>query len=151
MTPSLPIATDNIYKFACLFGLALVVSCVLAFVSMYSSSLDRKVRYHEAIVQVEQKADKSKADENVIAMHKQLINVTKENESFANTVLAGVLAVGLCLSGYGATQWYRLVQKRDDRIANLQIAKLEQELIKLRSENAKAANTGHERDPLDEG
>jgi hypothetical protein len=30
MTPSMPIATDNIYKFAALFGLAILISVMLA-------------------------------------------------------------------------------------------------------------------------
>ena len=55
MIPSLPIATDNIYKFACLFGLAIIVASVLSFVSVYSSTLDRKVKLSEIILLFEAK------------------------------------------------------------------------------------------------
>jgi len=144
MTPSLSIPTDNIYKFACLFGLALIISSMFALVSIYSASLDRKIRYSEIIIPIEAKAERTKAEENLLAMNKKLIEVTKSNEDFAGTVMIVVLAFGISLSLYGAHLWYNTIQKRDDKLAALQLEKLEVEIAQLRSEVAMSANKSGE-------
>jgi hypothetical protein len=133
MTPSLPVATDNIYKFACLFGLALIVSSIFAFVSTYTSSLDRKIRYSETIIPLEAKAQRTKTEEDLLAMNRQLMQVTKSNEKFAASLIGVVLSLGVVLSAYGATQWHKVVQRRDDKLAELQVRKLEAEVAKLES------------------
>jgi len=134
MAPSVPVPTDNIFKFACLFGLALIVSSIFAFVATYTSSLDRKVKYAEALIPLEAKAQRTKVEEDTLAMNKKLIEVTKSNENAAGVAIAIVLVLGLSLSSYGATRWHRDIQQRDDRLAALQIEKLEVEIAKLRAE-----------------
>ncbi|WP_459949942.1 hypothetical protein [Denitratisoma sp. agr-D3] len=67
-------------------------------------------------------------------MHKKLLNVTKENEKTANTVIGSTLGIGIALSFFGAFAWYKKIQLRDDSLAKLQQDKLELELEKLRIE-----------------
>ena len=67
-------------------------------------------------------------------MNRKLIEVTRSNETSANLGIALILAAGLSLSSYGAKRWYQKIQLRDDRLAALQIEKLEAEICKLRSE-----------------
>jgi len=136
MTPALPIPTDNIYKFACLFGLALIISSVFAFVSIYTNSLDQKVKYSETIISLEAKDQRSKAESDLLEMTKKLVEVTKSNEKSANSFIGAGVAIGILLSAFGALMWYQTIQKRDDRLAALQIEKLEVEIAKLRSELA---------------
>ena len=96
MTPSLPVPTDNIYKFSCLFGLALIISSLFAFVSTYTSSLDRKIKYSEVVIPVEAKAQRSKVEDDMLAMNKKLIEVTKSNESIEGAGISiGLLALHL--------------------------------------------------------
>lgn len=144
MQPSVPIPTDNIYKFACLFGLALIVSAIFSFVASYSSSLDRKVRYMEIVISLEAKTEKSKTEEDLLAMNRKLISVTKENEQAATVAISVVLVAGLLLSLYGATRWHQIVQKRDDQLAELQLRKLAAEVARLEAhgEKEKAPNDG---------
>lgn len=134
MQPSLPIPTDNIYKFACLFGLVLIVSAIFAFVSSYSSSLDRKIKYSEVIIPLEAKADRSKIENDLLALNQRLIEVTKSNEKSASTAIGIVLGFGLLLSAYGAKKWHQVIQTRDDKLADLQLRKLEAEVAKLEAE-----------------
>lgn len=134
MTPSLPVPTDNIFKFACLFGLALIIAGLFSFVSIYSSSLDRKIKYSEVLIPLEAKAQRSKAEDDILALNKRLIEVTRANEVAGYGVVGAALAAGLFLSGYGAKKWHRDIQQRDDRLALLQIEKLEVEIAKLRME-----------------
>lgn len=134
MTPSLPIPTDNIYKFLCFFGLALIISSIFALVSTYTSTLDRKIKYSETIIPLEAKVQRSKIEDNQLAMNKKLIEVSKSNENFAGSVLMLFLMVGIVLSCYGFLEWHQKIQPRDDKLATLQIAKLEVDIAKLRSE-----------------
>lgn len=140
MSPSLPVPTDNVYKFACIFGLALIIVSVFSFSTIYTSSLDRKVGYGEIIIALEAKDKRSKEEEDQLALKKMLLEITRENEKAANSALSAILGVAIAISGLGAHGWYGKVQKRDDKIADLQIAKLEHEIAKLAAEIA--ATTG---------
>ena len=135
MNPSLSIPTDNIYKFACLFGLALIVVSVISFVTMYNSTLDRKVRYSEVIIPLEAKAPRSKSDDDVLEMNKKLLDVTRNNERAANSAIGALFGLGLVLSALGGQSWYKKVQLRDDQLVQLQMRKLEAEIAKLEAEN----------------
>ena len=139
MTPSFTIATDNIYKFACLFGLALIISAVLSFATTYSSNLDRKVHYSELVIPLEAKQPRSKAEENTLQMYKDLLDVTRSNESSTNSAIGLLFGAGLMLSVWGAQSWYKKVQQRDDRFTELQMRKLEAEIDKLVAEVAPKA------------
>lgn len=133
MNTSLPIPTDNIYKFACFFGLALIVSAIFSYASIYTASLDRKIRYFETVTALEGKSPRTKGEDDLLAMNKRLIEVTKDNEQTASMVVGGAIGLGLTLSVFGALKWYRVIQPRDDRIATLQREKLEAEIAKLRA------------------
>lgn len=141
MTPTFPIATDNIYKFTCLFGLALIIVSILSFVSMYTAALDRKVKYMEVIIPLEAKATRSKAEEDLLEMNKKLLDVTKSNEKSANFGVSVILGFGIALSVLGALRWYGKIQLRDDKLAQLQIEKLEAEISKLRAEVTSERNS----------
>ena len=134
MTPSLPIATDNIYKFTCLFGLALIVVGIFSFVSVYSTSLEQSVKYTEVIIQLEAKEQRNKADNDLLELHKKLIEVTSSNRSAGIHFVSLVIGAGITLSVWGACLWYRKIQVRDDKLAQLQLEKIELEVSKLRSE-----------------
>ncbi|THF64660.1 hypothetical protein E6C76_11435 [Pseudothauera nasutitermitis] len=136
MQPSIPIPTDNIYKFACLFGLALIVSAIFSFVLVYSSSFDRKVKYSESIIPLEAKADRTKTEEDLLALNKKLIEVTLSNESTASHVIAVTLTFGIAFSVFGATRWHQTVQQRDDQLAELQLRKITAEVAILEGEAA---------------
>lgn len=127
----IPVPTDNIYKFSCLFGLVLIVTSILSFVSSYSAALDRKVRYSDVVIPLQAKAERTKAEEEMLSLHQKLIAVTRKNEEVANWAISVALALGLLLSSYGATRWHRLVQVRDDQIADLQLRKLAAEVAHL--------------------
>lgn len=151
MTPSLQIATDNVYKFLCLFGLALIVMAIVAFVSTYTASLDTKIKYKEVIISLEANAQRSKADEDRLELNKKLLEIAKSNESFANNMVFAAMVVGIVLSWFGFQLWYDRIQKRDDAVAQLQREKLELEIAKLRKDIAGSpiATLPPEKGPLD--
>lgn len=131
MNPSLSVSTDNIYKFAGLFGLALIITAVFSFVTVYTSTLSEKVRLADAIGALETKTEKSKEEELRLLIRMKELEVRKSNESNANIVLLVVFGGGLLCSLWGFDQWKGRVQKRDDQIADLQRRKLELEVQAL--------------------
>lgn len=137
MIPSLPIATDNIYKFSCLFGLAIIIASIFSFVSVYTSTLDRKVQLSETIISLQAKEELSKAEKDRLELNQKLIEITKTNEGAALNSIVVIFFIGLSLSGYGAIGWHTKIQKRDDLLATLQIEKLRAEIAKLDIEVAR--------------
>lgn len=136
MTPSIPVPTDNIYKFSALFGLAIIVSGIFSFAAMYSSSLSSKVKYAETVIALESKVARTKLEEDTLALTNKLIEITQSNEKTANIAIGSLIGVGLVLSFIGGVRWYTVIQCRDDQIAGLQIQKLEAEIAKLRAETS---------------
>jgi hypothetical protein len=132
MNPSLPIPTDNIYKFVCLFGLVLVISSIYAYVATYTTSLDRKIKYLEVVIPLEAKSQRSKSEEDLLALNRKLVEVTQSNQKSATKMTSAVLGAGLALSLIGAVKWYVKIQIRDDKLAQLQIEKLQAEIEKLK-------------------
>lgn len=139
MTPSLPIPTDNIYKFACIFGLALIIVSVFSFVATYNSSFERKVKYIEIVIPLENKEHRTKAEEDQLIFSKKIINISTENERVAMYAAGTFLAVGIILSFFGGSKWYEKIQQRDDKLAELQIAKLSAEIEKIKMETSQLA------------
>jgi uncharacterized membrane protein YiaA len=134
MQPSLPIPTDNIYKFSCLFGLALIISSIFYFVAAYNTSLDRTVKYFVIITSLEAKSEKTKTEEELLSMNKRLLTITVANEKLASESIGVIFVIGFCISFYGAMQWWRIIQKRDDQLAELQLEKLSIEIAKLKAD-----------------
>ena len=117
-----------------MFGLVLIVSSIFSLIATYTSSLDRKILYTEAIISLETKAQRNKADDDLLSMNAKLIEVTRSNEYFASAAVGVSLGISILLSLYGAIKWHREIQQRDDKLATLQLEKLEVEIEKLRSE-----------------
>ncbi|MGZ5621900.1 MAG: hypothetical protein ACXWFG_13650 [Methylobacter sp.] len=136
MTPSLSIPTDNIYKFSCLFGLALIIVSIFSYITIYSSYLEKKIRYFEVIIPLEYNTQRNKADNDLLELNKKLIEVSISNEKTAKKIIGSVLGFGIFFSALGAYKWHEKIQKRDDKLAQLQIDKLEAEVTKLRIEVA---------------
>lgn len=109
---------------------------MFAFVSMYNSSLEKKIWYLDVIAKLEAANTLSKVEERSLETARMLVKITQSNERFANYAIAIILSIGFLLSWYGAQKWHSIVQKRDDSIANLQVEKLELEVAKLRSEQS---------------
>lgn len=131
MQPNLTVATDNIYKFTCLFGLALVITSIFSYLSVYSSTLDKKVQLLEKQLVLNEKKKKTKVDEGALEITNKLLEITKANEKNAYYGIVLLLLIGVFLSLFGAYQWATKIQIRDDEIARLQEVKLLAEISVL--------------------
>lgn len=110
----LPIPTDNIYKFSCIFGLVLIVSSVISYVAGYSSALDRKFATAKEILVLQGKDNRTKQEEELLQINIKLLDVTKSNSDLLTVMVGLTMGLGLCLSGFGAQRWHNIIQKRDD-------------------------------------
>ncbi len=145
MNPSFAIPTDNIFKFVCLFGLALIVVSVFAFVATYNFTLENKARYSETIILLESKSPRTKADEDILELNRKLLSVTSENGDISNKAIGLLCGAGISISFLGAISWYRRVQLRDDKLIEMQMEKLHLEVAKLKSEIQKLRRRGIQR------
>lgn len=137
MFPNLSIATDNIYKFACLFGLALILASIFSFISIYNFTLDKKIALSETIIAIEAKMERTKIEADKLELSKKLLEVSNSNQEFANIVIGVVCGIGLGLSLIGAWDWKHKIQTRDDLLAELQIEKLRTEINVLKRQSSR--------------
>lgn len=128
MTPSLSVPTDNIYKFASLFGLALIVVAAISYMSAYTAALNSNVQYAQAVIAIESKEERTKLEERMLEFNNRLIEVSVSNRSMVTNVMAVVFAIGCFASAWGFTGWVKKIQARDDEVANLQLRKLRAEV-----------------------
>jgi len=90
----------------------------------------------EVIIPLEAKAERNKGENDLLELNKKLIEVSKSNERSATTMMETALVMGIVLSLFGAYNWYEKIHKRDEKLAQLQIEKLEAEVAKIRAELA---------------
>jgi len=128
--------------------LAIIVS-IFSFVSIHTATLDQAVKYSEVVIMLGAKEQRSKADDDLLEMYNMLLKVTTADARHGNTVANAALGTGIALSLFGAFYWYTKIQLRDDKLAQLQMEKLEAEIAKLRAETppdnaSDATSTGNE-------
>lgn len=92
------------------------------------------MKYFEVIYALEAKPERTKVEEDLLKMNRQLVEVTQSNQRAASNVLSAVVGVGFILSGFGATKWHRIIQLRDDKLAEVQLEKLKLEVASLRAQ-----------------
>ncbi|WP_415886016.1 hypothetical protein ACMXYO_15430 [Neptuniibacter sp. QD37_6] len=128
MTPGFSIPTDNIYKFYALLGLALVLSSMLSFVYVYDTSRAKALERAEEMMILEQKEELSVRDAKRKELLEALVKVEEENKKFYMSVLNYSLAAGIAIGLFGLMVWQFSVQPRSDRLIELQIKSLEEEV-----------------------
>jgi hypothetical protein len=144
-------AGDNVYRFACACGLALVVAALLGFVFAHTAALERRASFVDAVVSLEAKEPRTKAEEELLEVNRRLLQVTSSDDAVVRAVLGVAAGAGLLLVLYGWVQWQRLVRPRDERFAALQMEKLQLELSMLRAEHAERPDERLLDDVEDEG
>jgi hypothetical protein len=134
MFPSVPLPTDNLYKFLSLLGLALVIASIAGLTAVYVSSLDTKTRLGLEIIELEaHPAPLPPGHQEKLGLKKRIFEITKNNERDAMLFLSLPLIVGSLLLVFGGKKW-SVVQARDDQIGQLHLRKLTAEVAGLEAE-----------------
>jgi hypothetical protein len=131
MLPSVPLPTDNLYKFVCFFGLAMFVVGVFGFISITNSEFDHMTRFVDDMTAAEAKQDRARAEE-LMKRFERLNEVQRIPKAVAMLIVILSINVGVFMSFMGFLFWAKKKQKQDDRLLELQIAKLEAEIENLR-------------------
>jgi TM2 domain-containing membrane protein YozV len=132
MEPSIPIPTDNVYKFHALFGLVFFISLMLA--SVYVHNYYNK-RIYNAYLELETLKAKNNltSEENI---KKSLLEGRMREDKadfkfFFSIVLFFGIFVGFVMMIIGFVGWHIKVQPLQDKLLDLQIKKIEREITVL--------------------
>jgi hypothetical protein len=139
VTPQIPLPTDNFHKFVCLLGLAMALSGLLGFYTLYTSTLDKKIALVEEINQLELTEARSPVEQKRLELKKGVLDVTKSNERTFTIAVTVIMGLGLGLIFVGGVDWHRNVQALDNRIKELELKKLELEVRRLEKEAVASA------------
>jgi H+/Cl- antiporter ClcA len=131
MTPQIPIPTDSLHKFMSLLGLALLLSALLGFCGIYTTTLDRKIALVEEISQLELNQRRTPLEDRRLSLRRKVLEVTQSNEQAFQWAVGIAFGLGLLLIVFGGVAWHRKGQVLEDRLKELQVRKLEVELITL--------------------
>ncbi len=143
MTPNIPIPTDNIYKFYASFGFVLLIAALVSFVYVHNSTNEKVLAWVTNISKLENSQKITKYEEEQIDLYKKLIEVSKKDKKLFSNVLLTTSVLGLFVSGFGFYKWEKEIQPRDDKLTELKIKQLENEL--RRSSNKKFQRTRYTR------
>jgi hypothetical protein len=131
MTPSIPITTDNIYKFAALFGLVLVISTGFGMLYLLSINYEFAVKNFDEYELLMAKENLSQAEfirKNAFDMQIKYRTLAVNGFMFFLTLLA---VIGSIVSFWGSYHWLKKVQPKQDELINLQIEKTRREVQML--------------------
>jgi hypothetical protein len=100
--------------------------------AVYNDALETKVRLLTELAITPSTVDNSaSAPSSLTALKRKLLTTTQRNEQFYAWVIGLSMGVGFLFIAFGATRWYKVVQLRDDKIADLQCRKLELEVREM--------------------
>jgi hypothetical protein len=129
MTPNIPIPTDNIYKFYATFGFVLLVAALVSFVYVHNSTNQKLFELSTSINKFKSDGAITAFEKKQIEMQERLGEITAEDNTFFGVILVIVTLFGLMLSIYGFRMWHTVIQPRDDKIFELKIKQMEQNLV----------------------
>ena len=138
MFPQVPLPTDNFYKFACLAGLALIVTCIAGFIALYAIAVERGTPLMLETSRLEKINPRSTIEDKQLTEKRQLIEFYGEAASPIATGLVIIGTLGVVFLLGGGIFWFAKAQWFDDQIKVLQFVKLALEVAELqkRSESA---------------
>lgn len=126
MVPNIPVPTDNLWKFAALFGLVLIVTCIAGFIYVHQTT---NALVFESVVEravLEEKARADPLSAKKIAVIDRKLEIATGDRPVLIFLLALIAVLGIVSSGWGFLNWAR-IQPSHDRLLELQVAKAERE------------------------
>jgi hypothetical protein len=128
MIPNISGPTDNIYKFIALFGLALLISSILALVYTYDKYFDRG--YSDLLeLEVLKARTVLSSDDNIKMVTLQnKLNTDQDNKETFKNYLMSCIGGSISIALLGCYFWLRKVQPKQDKLLDLQIEKMKREI-----------------------
>ena len=123
---SLPIPTDNLYKFFAMFGLAILITAIMGSVLINSATNQKLLTYIEQIETIAANGE-SEAKKGTLEVYEKLIKVTINDKKFLTIGLGLFGGVGVLMLLHGFQRWYTYYQPKHDEILELTINKMRAE------------------------
>lgn len=139
MESRIPLPTDNIYKFYALFGLALLIASMAAFLYVHKTTNEMAF---EAAIEYEDLAAKehpTKLELKRKELIEKRLSIAVEDRELYNYTLSVLMGVGIFSMLMGFLKWQTVVQPKQDRLLDLQIAQAERDLKKPAREPFRAS------------
>ncbi len=131
MENKITIPTDNIYKFYALFGLLFFISCIISAVSIHNSSNELAYKNYIERETLKAKENKSQEETNIVTVLERRKQIDKaDRDFFVYSLLIGAF-FGIVTMVFGFYHWQTKVQPSQDKFLQLQISKLEKEILSL--------------------
>jgi len=124
---SLPIPTDNLYKFFAIFGLVILITAIMGSILINSSINQKLLTYIEQIENIEAKGE-SEAKKGTLEIYEKLIEVTINDKKFLTVGLGLFGGIGVLMLLHGFQRWYTYYQPKNDEILELTIRKMKTEV-----------------------
>jgi hypothetical protein len=155
MEPTVPIATDNIYKFYALFGLVMLIFSGVAFVYAYTQHYEAVYKDWIALETLRAKSESMLSTEEMVRKRvlERKIKIDRGNRNTYIRISGCIAGIGLLLIGFGFYHWQTKVQPKQDQLLDLQLEKLRREIgaldtsILQRSTEPKESGDGSRGEP----
>lgn len=138
MDSRIPLPTDNIYKFYALFGLALLIASMAAFLYVHKSTNEMAfgaaIEYEELNTKEHPTSIEKKRKELI----EKRVEIAIKDRDLYNYTLSALMGVGIFFMVFGFWKWHTVVQPKQDKLFDLQIEKAEQDLRKPQREPFRA-------------
>lgn len=121
MQPNVPIPTESLYKFAALFGLALIITAIIGWLYMHRSLNEEVTTLAREYVTLEASDSKSP----MLPILQRRIDVAGSDRDIYSFGLGVVLVTAGLLSAWGFGRWRQKIQPLHDRLLELQVAQAE--------------------------
>lgn len=138
MESRIPLPTDNIYKFYALFGLALLIASMAAFLYVHKSTNEMAFEVALEFAELAAKEHPSASELKRKEVIEKRLSIAVEDREIYNYTLSVFMGVGIFLMIMGFGKWQTVVQPKQDKLLDLQIAQAEQDLKKASREPFRA-------------
>lgn len=134
MNNRVPIPTDNIYKFYALFGLALLITSVFAFLSVYNSHRAMAYEIYQEVELLKKIAEPTNEQSIRLEILISKSEIDAKNKKFYMSVVGLMFGLSLSLMFIGFLAWHLKIQPLQDKLKERELEKIELEIKLLKQE-----------------
>lgn len=131
MTPTIPIPTDHVYKFYALCGLSIAISSLIALIYLidrYNERIEKNYLQWEILNRMDNLSQEDEVRKSVL---KAKLDVDRLDRSAIPWALGSIGGVGGAMMLLGFIPWHKTLQRNQDKLLELQIKKIEREILAL--------------------
>jgi hypothetical protein len=130
MEPTVPIATDNIYKFYALFGLVVLIFSGVVFVYAYTKHYEAAYKDFLTLETLRATPESTLSAEDQVRKRilERKVKIDLSNKNIYSGISGAIGGIGILLMAVGFYHWQTKVQPKQDQLLDLQLEKLRREI-----------------------